>query len=331
MFLYQPLMILRRKIWTILVGKVDNFCNVTFKSYIAVFICMRVKAVHLELVSSLDTDSFLAAFNRFISRRRRPERVISDNGRNFIGAANKLKEFFNNGTNGERINRFCTEKEIKWSFIPLHAPHFGGLWECTIKSAKKILVRVGSNNVFTYKEFSTVLANVEACLNSRPLCELSDDPSDLQALTASHFLVLKPLLATPTPSSVTSQTILLQGRWKSLQKIVSNFWSQWRAEYVSSLQTRSKWQGQNCNVRVNDLVLVKEDNQALATWSMGRVIEVYPGPDALVRVARVKTVNGKFLRSVTKLAVLSKNAVKLICKISNLANFKPVMFALLRL
>lgn len=113
------------------------------KSYICLFICFASKAVHLGLVTDLTTDSFILALRRLTSRRGKPAKIYSDNGTNFVGAQNKLKElhnFFRNSKND--LVTSCANESIEWIFIPSNSPHFGGLWESGIKSVKFHLLRV---------------------------------------------------------------------------------------------------------------------------------------------------------------------------------------------
>ena len=131
---------------------------------------MSTRTVHLELVSDYTTATFLAAFQRFVSRRGRPQRVYSDNGTNFKGAAVR------GAVGSPDLAAFSDTENIAWSFIPPAAPHFGGLWEAGVKSAKHHLHRVVRDHTLSHEELTTVLCMVEACLNSRPLVSaLGDD------------------------------------------------------------------------------------------------------------------------------------------------------------
>ncbi|XP_071578899.1 uncharacterized protein [Temnothorax nylanderi] len=173
------------------------------KAFIAVFVCLCTKAVHLDVVSDYTTEAFLAAFRRFISRRGLCEELYSDCGTNFLGADRVLRELFRaSSADGRRLAHVAATEGIKWHFNPPAAPHFGGLWEAAVKSTKFHLRRVIGETRLTFEEMSTFLAQVEACLNSRPLQALSDDPDDTSALTPGHFLTGAPLLAVPEPSLI---------------------------------------------------------------------------------------------------------------------------------
>ncbi|XP_072400346.1 uncharacterized protein [Diabrotica undecimpunctata] len=168
------------------------------KGYIALFVCLATKAVHLEAVSDLTTDAFLACLKKFIARRGIPSIIYSDNGTNFVGANNHLtllRKYFS--IQPHVFHEFLASQNITWKFIPPRSPHWGGLWETSTKSAKSLLIKITGNSVYTFEQFCTILAQVEAVLNSRPLFPLSTDPLDLQPLTPGHFLIGAPLLSYP--------------------------------------------------------------------------------------------------------------------------------------
>jgi len=187
-------------------------CKVTFKGYLAIFVCFSTRALHLEAVSSLSTEAFMAAFKRFISRRGRCTDIYSDCGTNFRGAAAELKELFGlmrDPAHNDQIATELSKDQIQWHFNPPGALNFGGLWEAGVKSVKFHLHRVLGESRITFEEFTTVLAQIEACLNSRPLTPMSVDPSDLTALTPGHFLIGGSLMA--VPESDWNSTLLATG------------------------------------------------------------------------------------------------------------------------
>lgn len=158
--------------------------NKTYKGYISLFVCLSTKAIHLELVSDLTAEAFIAALKRFVSRRGISAEIYSDNGTNFDGANKKLcldlqmaiKEAISLAAES------LANDGIQWKFNPPSAPHFGGIWEAGVKSVKGHLQKVLKDSTLTFEEFTTLLTQIEACLNSRPLTALSNDPDDLEAL-----------------------------------------------------------------------------------------------------------------------------------------------------
>ena len=170
------------------------------KAYVCIFVSLTVKAVHLELVSDLTSDAFIATLRRFIARRGIPSLIWSDHGTNFVGAAREIKglfQFLRNQETQDSIADFLSTQNVTWKFIPQHAPHFGGLWEAAVKSVKTHLRRIVRNVKLTFEEFTTVLSQIEACLNSRPLVPLLNDEDGIEALTPGHFLIGRPLVALP--------------------------------------------------------------------------------------------------------------------------------------
>lgn len=168
------------------------------KSYICLFVCLLTRAIHLELVSELSTEAFMATFKRFISRRGRPTNVYSDNGTNFVGANRELGKFLKEYQ--DDISSAAVTDNVTWHFIPPRTPHFGGLWEAGVKSTKTHLNRIIKNANLTFEGLYTTLTQIEAILNSRPLSPLSSSPSDFEPLTPAHFLISRKLTALPEPN-----------------------------------------------------------------------------------------------------------------------------------
>ena len=154
-------------------------------------------------MSDLSTDAFVASLRRFIAHRGKPVLIWSDHGSNFVGAARELKElaqFLELQKMQNIISEFCSTQNTEWKFIPEHAPHFGGIWELAVKSMTTHLRQIISNIKLTFEEFTTVLAQIEACLNSRPLTSLSCNGDWVEALTPGHFLIGRPLESLPDPA-----------------------------------------------------------------------------------------------------------------------------------
>ena len=280
------------------------------KAYVCLFVSLSVKAVHLETVSDLTTEAFVASLRRFIARRGKPSCIWSDHGTNFVGAAREMKElleFVKHQKNQETISDFCSSQGISWKFIPEHAPHFGGLWESAVKSMKTHLRRIISNTKLTFEEFTTVLTQIEAVLNSRPLAPIPCDDDGIEPLTPGHFLVGKPLEALPDPSASYCRVSLLR-RWHLCQSLIRHFWKRWSTEYLHSLRRYNKWHRTSKNLKIGDVVVLQEDNLLPLKWPLGKIVEVHPGKDGLVRVVQVKTSSGVYRRPISKIALLLSDA-----------------------
>lgn len=274
------------------------------KAYIALFICFATKAIHIELVGDLTTESFLGALKRFISRRGHVLNLYSDNGTNFVGASRELGKFIQTKTFRDTVSDSLSNQKITWHFIPPRSPHFGGLWESGIKSVKSHIKKVLGLSILTYEEMYTFLTRVEACLNSRPLTPLSDDPNDLSVLTPGHFLIGAPLTGMEEPSYM-DVTLNRLSRWQVIDKLHQGFWRRWSREYLPTLQQRIKWKTQSSDICIPGiLVLVQEDNLPSQSWKVGRVVETHKGADGIVRVATVRVGNGCIKRSINRLCIL---------------------------
>ena len=279
---------------------------VIVKTYVCLLVSLSVNAVHLEPVSDLTTDAFIAALRCFTARRGKPSLILSDHGTNFVGATRELKEMYEfsskQRTLGD-ISDFCSTQNIVWKFIPERAPHFGGLWEAAVKSMKFHFKRIVGNKKLTFEELMTVLTQIESCLNSRPLTPLPCDEDGIEALTPGDFLIGQPLESISDPS-VSYQSFSLLKRWYLCQSIVRHFWKRWSDECLSSLRRHNKWKFPSRNIQVGDIVILQEDNFIPTKWPLARVTHVHPGIDGIVRVATVKTSTGVYKRPITKLALL---------------------------
>lgn len=278
----------------------------TYKGFVAVFVCMATKAVHLEVASDMSTKSFIAAFKRFTSRRGQCSNLYSDNGTNFVGANRELKTNFDDAMAelSSAAAELLANQDTTWHFIPANSPHFGGLWEAAVKSFKYHLKRIINQTIMTYEEFATLLTSIEAILNSRPLCQLSSDPNDVEALTPGHFLIGGPLNAVPEPSLLDIENNRLT-RWQLHVKMHQDFWRAWSKEYLNELQRRPK----KCttpreNLQVDDIVLIKDDRLPPANWMLARIIRVHPGKDGIVRAITVKHKTGETTRATNRVCRL---------------------------
>ena len=273
------------------------------KRYGCIFTCLSIRAVHIEIANSLDTDSFIDALRRFICRRGQPEVIRSDNGTNFVGGEKELRLAINEW-NQHKIEDFLQQRNIVWKLNPPLASHQGGVWERCIRTVRKILKSLLGNQTVDEEGLCTLMCEVEAIINGRPLTPVSDDPRDLSALTPNHLLLLRYSTTFP-PGLFRKEDIYIRRRWKQVQYLADQFWVRWIREYLPILQTRNKWQQTRRNFAKGDLVLV-EDNPLTPrnNWPIGLVMDVYPANDGTVRQVLVRMRNKLFRRDVRKLCLL---------------------------
>ena len=277
------------------------------KGYICIFVCLTTKSVHIELVIDLSTDSFISSLKRFVSRRGLPSVIMSDNRTNFVGARRQLEEAYqwlNIQETGETLSQYLSMQRIQWLHTPARSPHFGGIWEAGVKQMKILLHKSLGTQRLTCEEMYTVLTEVEAVLNSRPLTPIDSAPLDgASVLTPGHFLVGRSLKALPeAPNTMTNISSLK--RWNLWQALTQQLWEQWSQDYLRQMQQFHRWKHPKRSVRVGDIVLLKDSELFTRSWPLARVTEVHKGSDGLVRVVTLRTEKGLYKRSVHRLVPL---------------------------
>lgn len=273
------------------------------KTYVAIFVCMATKAVHIELAEDLTAEAFINVFTRFINRRGPCHHLYSDNGTSFVGADRIMKQDLVEWHSAHAKQQLAN-KGTSWHFISPAAPHQGGLWEAAVKAAKKHLLRVVGTQSIYYDKLHTLLVHIEACLNSRPLVALHDDIDDHLALTPAELLIGRPIITipdAPIPDNIPTNRLTYH---RHLNQMKQHFWQRWHEEYLSTLQHRSKWHQASDNLQVNDVVIIRHENLPATHWRLGRIIALHPGDDGLVRVVTIKHAKGECTRPVQKVCKL---------------------------
>ncbi|KAL7745787.1 hypothetical protein ACLKA6_009982 [Drosophila palustris] len=236
-------------------------------------------------------------------------RLHCDNATNFVGAARELKEFASHFIkHGNAMVEFAAQRGTEVAFIPPRAPHFGGLWEAAVKAAKHHLLRAIGGVILATDELQTVVVEVEAVLNSRPIVADSTNPNDVEAITPAHLLVGR-TLATLPPASVyleDDSKLCYLRRWRLVSAVKERFWASWSRDYLLGLQQKHRWTREEQNLEVDAVVLIHEDNVPSQNWLLGVVTDVVKGADGKVRVAVVRTKTGVYKRAIHRLAPLPK-------------------------
>lgn len=279
----------------------------TIKAWIAIFVCLTTRAVHIEVMIGLTIEEFLDTFERFTMRKGQCNELFSDNGTTFVGTDKELARVLHNWAMAlpeHNLSKFGT----KWTFITPAAPHKGGIWEAAVKMMKRHLKRTVGVKILTKDELQQVAIVIEGCLNSRPLWAQSDDPADPMPLTPAHFILAKPILPQPIAEDVADRAENRLTIWGQRQKLHQQIWQRWQDEYLNDMQTRNKWYRINENLKVGDMVIIRKENTPPAMWVIGRVIRVLTNThDGLVRAAVIKTPTGQLERPINKLIFLPQH------------------------
>ncbi|XP_064622573.1 uncharacterized protein LOC135484816 [Lineus longissimus] len=278
------------------------------KRYGCMFTCLSMRAIHLEKLSSMDTDSFINALIRFCARRGVPKLIRSDNGTNFVGANRVLRESIAQWNESHRLKEYLLQNHIDWTFNTPTASNMGGVWERNIRTARKVMNSILQKQSLDDERLDTIFAEVENVVNSRPLTVVSNDPKDQLPLTPNDLL--RPFgKGFPSPIGTFGKADMFGKRWRHVQFVVDQFWKRWTAEYLSALQVRSKWIAEQPNIRVNDLVLVLDQSLARSHWPLARVTDTFPEKDGLVRSVELKTAfTDKMVRPINKIVLLEATA-----------------------
>ncbi|MCP3679961.1 MAG: transposase family protein, partial [Gammaproteobacteria bacterium] len=267
----------------------------TVKRYGCIFTCFSIRAVHLEKLNSLETDSFISSLRRFIARRGNLSQLWSDNGTNFVGAEAEL---------ARDVQDFLLRRNVSWHFNPPHASHMGGVWERQIRTVRKVLQGLLDkySGELTDEILETLFCEVESMVNSRPITKLTDDTNDKTAITPNQLISVAngPVYY---PSDY-KKSDMLRKRWRFVQYLANQFWRKWVKMYLPELQKRQKWLKEQRNLEEGDLVLLVEEVTPRYLWPMGIVEEVKLGRDGLVRVVKVKTNTTTLIRPISKVVAL---------------------------
>ena len=231
--------------------------------------------------------------------------MYSDNGLNFVGAKEILKPCVEELTADPVFKQKLAERGIEWYMMPPYGPHFGGIHESLVKSAKRAINAAmewgQQRRLLTEGELRSLLSEAMGFLNARPLTRVSEDPQDLEPLTPNHFLLGRPNVSVPPKAHKASK---YRDTYDFVQSMANHMWKRWTEEYLPTLLARAKWTTEKRNLAVDDVVLLVEPNLPRGMWLLGRVTKVFPNKDGLVRKATVQTKDGEYERPISRICVL---------------------------
>ena len=234
----------------------------------------------------MDTDSFFNAFYRMVNRRGLPEEIISNNGTNFVSVEKELCQLIEQ-LDKNKIIALTVNSGVKWHFNPPHDPHFGGVFETIIKSAKKAIYAILGSAGIMDEELLSAFTGAESLMNLRPFTYQSANLKDSVPLTPNHFLHGQ-VGGQFAPESIDKTDCSPRKGWRRVQELVRHFWHRWLREWVPSLNRRKKWQRLQKDVKEGDIVLVISPDSPQGHWPLGRIVRVHSGKDGHIRVVKVR-------------------------------------------
>ena len=282
------------------------------KVWAVVFLCLRVRAVYLDYVRSIDADSFVEAVQRFHALFPSVVRFHSDQGTNIKGASNLLNNMASEWK--DSVQQWLVPRALEWHFIPPHAAWYGGGWERMVAVVKRTLMGLKTGDI-SIERFRTLLAVAAGIINRRPLTRVSVDPEDMEPLTPSHFLfpcgVPIPRLSGDVLPTTPLDGSGLRRSMDGLRPVVDGLWRRWLKEYVASLQQRSKWLMDKKPLEVGSLVLVVDEIQPRERWPLAVVTAAPVSGDGLQRRVELRLANGQCLeRDIRKIVLLERDGEK---------------------
>ncbi|XP_057705305.1 uncharacterized protein LOC130923571 [Corythoichthys intestinalis] len=274
--------------------------SIQSKRWAVIFACLSVRAVHIEVIESLDTSSLINALRRFLAIRGPVKTIRSDRGTNFISACKELK--IPSNMDNTAVQAYLREQGCTWTFNRPHASHFGGSWERMIGLARRILDTMFfqlKNTKLTHEVLVTFMAEVSAIINARPIVPVSTDPGDPQILTPATLLTQK---GTPLQAPAGDFTVsdLYRHQWRQVQHLANTFWNKWKKDFLPTLQPRRKWQSNQPNIVPGSTVVLKDSQLPRNQWPLGLITQVYPSKDGKVRTVEVKIAKSEGIKTFTR-------------------------------
>ncbi|XP_026139629.1 uncharacterized protein LOC113116023 [Carassius auratus] len=293
--------------WQVVSRRTRGGCS-NSKRWAVIFSCMCTRAVHIEVVETLSSSVFINALRRFFAIRGPAKQIRSDCGTNFIGAVQELK--MKKETSGSDLQKYLQQHACTWIFNPPHASHMGGAWERMVGIARRILdcmLLERKSLYLTHDVLVTLMAEVSAIINARPLVPVSSDPEVPLILTPAILLTQK-TCSIPPPLGEFTDNDLFKAEWKRVQNLAETFWTRWRREYLTTLQSRQKWQDKKPCLKEGDIVLMKDSQAERNQWPMAVIAKTLPSKDGLVRKVELKYIREgmqkNFVRPISEVVLL---------------------------
>lgn len=259
------------------------------KRWDVIFACLSMRAVHLEVIELMSTSSFINALRHFLAIHGPIKHIRSDRGTNFIGVCRELQIH----TDDPEFKNHLQEQGCTWTFNAPHSSHMGGAWERLIGVVRRILdALLGKERAtrLSHEVLTTLMAEVMAIMNARPLVPISYDAEVPEMLSPAPLLAQKASV-TPAPPGDFELDHLYKVQWRQVQSLVDSFWKRWRLEYLATLQPWKKWTSEKPDLQEGDIVLIKTVQAKRNEWPLVRIVKAIPSTDTKVRKVMVKTLS----------------------------------------
>ena len=219
--------------------RMEKSSTCTSKTWICLYTCCITRAVHLDLVLDMTTQSFIRCFKRFVARRGLPHRMVSDNAKTFKGAARTIRRILSH----QEVQQHLSGVRVDWTFSIEQAPWWGGIFERLVRSTKRCLRKMVGRAKLQYEELLTMLSEIEMVINSRPLSYVSANDLE-EPLTPSHLIMGRRLLSLPDhlmycdqeDYDPTTTPAMLTKRMRFLNSMISRFWKRLKKEYLLEIR-----------------------------------------------------------------------------------------------
>jgi hypothetical protein len=252
-------------------------------------------------VENTGTEEFLNAFRKFVARRGLCSTIYSDNAKGFKAASKEIRQLYKS-INWPKVKQDGLTQNIEWFFSAEKSPHQNGLCERLVKTCREPLRTAIGSARLTKNQLAVILVEIEGIVNNRPLCVVSDDTEDFLPITPMELVNGRKLEQLPDPN-VRNNVTKFQHLWKRRQAILNMFWRKWHHQYLLEQRVRKRWPTISNEELLGRLVLIKDDFLSRNQWRIGRIIQLLPSKDGLVRNVIVKTQHSTLKRAVQKLAL----------------------------
>jgi len=285
-------------------GPVNVKCESEMKkTWICLFTCLTIRAMHLEWVLDLSASQFLNCLRRIISHRGRLDVIVSDNAPQFKLVCTVVDREWRRIFQDKEVMSYVSTEGIKWKFTIALAPWQGGFYERLVGLVKRCMRKSIGKKHYSLEQLATLLAEIEAVLNSRPLTYVYEDLDSGFTLTLGHFLATNRKLGLCNLSDVDSHfdedfqpskdsaTKLIK-IWKKGQ--IDLFWNVWQRDYLFILRVKlplgHRHPRSQCHMEPKEgsIVIVKENHLPRSNWKLGRIMRLIPSCDSRILLEQLK-------------------------------------------